>query len=105
MGRAFVVRLIAVRALAGSGCTVHDAENPGLTGPSEFATSIEVSATPDHVRQDGASQSTVVVRARGINGEAKAGLNLRIGMSVNGTAQDFGTLSARNVVTGSDGRA
>jgi PKD repeat protein len=105
MGRAFLVRLIAVAALAVSACTVHDTETPGLTGPSEFATSIEVTATPDHVRQDGESQSTIAVRARDANGQAKAGLALRLGMSVNGTVQDFGTLSARNVVTGSDGRA
>jgi PKD repeat protein len=88
-----------------SGCTVHQDEIPALTGPSEFALSIEVTATPDHIRQDGASQSTVVVRARGTNGQPVGALPIRLDMSVHGVMQDFGTLSERNIVTGSDGLA
>ena len=111
MGRAFHVRRITVAAVASvallaiSACTVHQTDTPGLAGPSEFATSIDITATPDHVRQDGVSQSTVVVRARDASGQPIAAMGMRFAMAVGGTVQDFGTLSARNGVTGSDGRA
>ncbi len=100
-----VAALMAVAALWGAGCTVHQSAAPGLTGPSEFATSILVTATPDRLNRDGASQSAVVVTARNPNGQPLAGLAVRLDMAVGGVLQDFGTLSARNLVTGSDGRA
>src|SRR4051812_11996502 len=99
MGRALLVRLIVLGSTTLSACTVHQTETPGLSGPSELAVSIEVSATPDHVRQDGVSQSSIAVSARDANGRALAGLGIRLDMSVGGITQDFGTLSERNVVT------
>ena len=98
-------RLIVFAAVAGSACTVHETEIPSLIGPSEYALSIEVTATPDHIRQDGESQSAVVVRARGPNGQPVRALAIRLDMAVGSTIQDFGTLSERNVVTGNDGLA
>lgn len=80
-------------------------EAPPLTGPSEFGTSITVSVVPDVIFQDGASQSLITITARDPNGQPIRNLSLRAEISVNGTTMDFGTLSARNVVTGSDGRA
>ena len=44
--------LLAAVALAG--CTVHQTEAPGLSGPSGLALSIEVTASPDSISQDGA---------------------------------------------------
>src|SRR5438105_1455552 len=92
-------------AAAASGCTVHQTDVPGLTGPSEYALSIGVPATPDIVTQDGASQAAIVVLARDANGRPVPSLPLRLDMEINGTLQDFGTLSARNLVTNADGRA
>ena len=89
----------------GAGCTVHQTEPPTLTGPSEFALSLAVSVTPDIIYQDGASQSAIAVIARDANARPVSGLTIRLDMRVNGVLQDFGTLSARNIATGSDGRA
>ena len=61
---------------------------PPLTGPSEFALSLRVTATPDSISQDGASQSSIVVTAFGPNGQAASrGVALRMDMIVNGDAR------------------
>jgi PKD repeat protein len=96
---------LAAVLMAASACTVHNPEAPGVSGPSEFALSIEVSATPDSISQDGASQSSIIVTAHDATGALKPGVSLRLDMQVAGVIQDFGTLSARYVVTGTDGRA
>jgi PKD repeat protein len=80
-------------------------EAPPLSGPSEFAQSITVSVSPDVLPQDGASQSLVTVTARDVNSQPIRNLQLRTETVVFGTPMDFGTLSARSVVTGNDGRA
>src|SRR5258708_789080 len=92
-------------AVGGSACGVHQTSAPSLTGPSGLATNLTVTATPDSITQDGASEATVVVIAHDASGRALGGLSVRADMAVGGVAADFGTLSARNLVTGSDGRA
>src|SRR5256885_2047406 len=87
------------------GCTVHSSDAPTLTGPSGFALSLRVTASPDSITQDGGSQSSVKVTAFGPDGKTISGLPLRVDMFVGGVAQDFGTLSARTLVTGNDGTA
>ena len=89
----------------GVACTVHNTQAPSVSGVSEFGLSLAVTATPDSISQDGASQSSIQVVARNANSSLMQGLALRIDMAVNGTIQDFGTLSARTIVTGSDGKA
>ncbi len=96
---------LTTAALAATGCTVHQTEAPALTGPSEFALSLSMSASPDTLSQDGRSTSTIVVTARDVNGKPLANVSLRLDMRVDGQAGDFGTLSNRTVSTGSDGRA
>jgi PKD repeat protein len=96
--------LLAVLALSAA-CTVQQAQIPSLTGPSEFALSISVTATPDTLNRDGASQSSIVLTARGPDGNGLAGVAIRLDMAINNVMRDFGTLSAKNLVTGSDGRA
>src|SRR3954468_22364495 len=86
-----------------AGCTVHKTEAPPLSGPSELALALSMTATPDSITQDGGSQSAVKITARGPDGRALATLPLRVDMTVNNVPQDFGTLSARTIVTGSDG--
>src|SRR5262245_2025266 len=88
-----------------SACTVQQTEIPDLMGPSDLALSVTVTATPDQLSQDGSSQSTIVVSARGPNGEAASNVSFRMDMFASGTFVDYGTLSARTVATGNDGRA
>src|SRR5262245_5218699 len=99
------LRFALVAAAFSAACTVHGTDVPDLAGPSEFAQSITVTATPDTIDQDGFSQSTVSVIARGPDGKGISGLSVRLQTAADGAAQDFGMLSARTVVTGSDGRA
>ena len=42
---------------------------------------------------------------RGPNGAGLSGVSLRLQMAVGGSIQDYGTLSAKTIATGSDGRA
>ena len=96
---------IALALLAAAGCTVKNTEPPPLTGPSGLALTLMVNATPDSISQDGGSQSSVKITAIGPDGQPVAGLPLRLDMFVGGVAQDFGTLSARSVVTNNAGVA
>ena len=106
MGKRFSVASAFLVALAFSAaCGVHQTEAPGLAGPSELATSMVITATPDSISQDGASQASITVFVRDANAKPMQGLAIRLDMAVNGTIQDFGTLSARTIVTGSDGKA
>jgi PKD repeat protein len=92
--------------LAVGACTVHKAEAPPpLSGPSGFSLSVTVTAIPDTINFDGGSQASVRISAIGPDGRPKSGVSLRVDMFVNGVPQDFGTLSARTVVTNADGIA
>lgn len=86
-------------------CTVHGVDVPAPSGPSDLALSVAMTATPDYVPQDGGSQSSIAIVARGPDGKAMSGQAFRVETAVNGTRQDYGLLSARNVVTNADGRA
>ena len=101
-----LIRRLTIGALVlSAACTTSQQTEPPLAGPSEFALSLRVTATPDSISQDGASQSSIVVNAFDPNGRGISGLALRMDMAVNGMLQDYGTLSARTIVTGTDGRA
>src|SRR2546428_5876488 len=93
--------LFAVLALvaASAACTVHSTDVPSLSGPSEYALSLNIIASPDSIVRDGISQSIVVVTARDTNGKGLPSVPLRVDMLVAGVLADFGTLSARNLVT------
>ncbi len=80
-------------------------EAPPLAGPSEFGTSITITVTPDQLTQDGASQSLVTITARDQFGNPLPNLSLRAEIFVDGLRVDFGSLSARNLVTDANGRA
>jgi PKD repeat protein len=99
---AFAVGAAAALAAA---CGVHQTETPNLAGPSTFAQSLTVSATPDTIPQDGASKSSVTVRVFQATGQPWTGAALRMDMMVGGQLADYGTLSARTTVTGNDGTA
>src|SRR5437773_12544471 len=103
--RSIVTVATACAAAMLAGCTVHKTEAPPLSGPSEFALSLSMTATPDSIAQDGGSQSSVKIVARDPDSRPITSLPLRVDMTVTGVAQDFGTLSARTIVTGSAGSA
>ena len=93
-----------ILALA-SACTMKDQDAPPLAGPSEFSQSIAITVSPDVLPQDGASQSFITVTARDANSQPMRNVTVRTETRVGGTPVDFGMLSARSVVTGSDGKA
>lgn len=102
-----IIRSAAVLGVAAaiSGCTIKDQEPPAWAGPSEFGQSVVVSVNPDSLPQDGASQSMVTVTVRDPDSNPMRNVTLRVETRVGGTAVDFGSLSARSIVTGQDGRA
>ncbi len=106
MRRILSVSVSMLAALfAAQACTVRQTGAPSLTGPSEFALSVGISATPDSLVRDGGSQSSIAVVIRDADARPVANQVVRVDMSVSGSVQDFGTLSARTLVTGADGIA
>ncbi|MFO7692939.1 MAG: PKD domain-containing protein [Vicinamibacterales bacterium] len=97
--------LVAIAVVAGAGCTVDKQDAPELSGPSELGTSVTLYASPDTLRQDGASQSQITIQALDGNGQPAKNLPIRLDIAVNGMLADFGQLSGKNLVTGGDGRA
>lgn len=97
--------VILSASLAVASCTLKNADAPPLTGPSELGTSISISVSPDILPTDGGSQSLVTIIARDANGQPIRNLSLRAEIYVDNVIADFGTLSARNVVTDANGRA
>src|SRR5688500_11454077 len=92
-------------AVLAASCTVKKQEAPPLTGPSELGTSVTVSVTPDVLPTDGGSQALVTVTVRDANGQPVRNQSLRADIYVDGAISDFGSLSARNLVTDASGRA
>ena len=99
---------MAALAIAGS-CTLKDQSAPSLVGPSELGLSLNMTASPDSVIRDGASQTQVVVWARDANARPYANLSMRLTIECvteqGRQTADLGALSAKTVATGSDGRA
>jgi PKD repeat protein len=95
----------AVAALAGSACSINPVEVPRPIGPSEFALAYQVAASPDNIRHDGIDSSRIVVTARDANGRPTSGLAVRLDILVQGVPTEYGRLSNRTIVTGSDGTA
>ncbi|MDR1989396.1 MAG: hypothetical protein LBQ09_04105 [Acidobacteriaceae bacterium] len=52
-------------------CTTREVAMPDIAGPSEFAASISLTATPDSIISNGFQQSQVVVTVRDANGMPK----------------------------------
>jgi PKD repeat protein len=100
-----VALLLAVAIASGAGCTQKKQDAPALSGPSELATSLTLYASPDTLRQDGSSQSAITIQAQNTSGTAIKSLPIRLDIAVGGTVVDYGQLSGKNLVTGSDGKA
>lgn len=70
-----------VLAVCVAQCSVSDQTAPSLTGPSERALSLTVTATPDQLPRDGVSQSIVTVTVRDPQGNPVVGQGLTVGVS------------------------
>src|SRR6188472_1957152 len=103
MSRYMTHVLVLAAALAGS-CTLADSQPPPLAGPSEMSLSLAITANPDVLSLDGSSQTLVTVDARDTNGQPAANVPLRVEIITNGQSIDFGSISARTLVTNSNGR-
>ena len=95
---------VALAAASTAACQ-KDASLDPFIGPSELALSLALSATPDVLPLDGASQSLVSILARDGSGQVLANVTLRLQIRFGGVLQDYGQLSGRTLVTGQDGRA
>ena len=89
--------IVAIAALASS-CTVDKQELPTLAGPSGFAMSLQVSASPQILARDGSSMSTITVLARNPDGTPLNGRRLRL-------IATAGTLAQTEVSTTGSGMA
>lgn len=96
--------LVAIAAVL-AGCTVKKTEAPALSGPSELGLSLQTKVTPDIIDFDGLATSSIEITARGPDGRPLGSVPLRVETRLDGTPIDFGRLSSKSVVTGSDGVA
>lgn len=97
--------LVLVTAALAAACTMTDTQAPPLAGPSEMSLSLVLTANPDVLSLDGSSQTLIRVEARDQNGQLAANVPLRVEIIADGQAVDFGTISARTLVTGNNGIA
>lgn len=103
VARALVMLVTAAVTL--SGCALGTPSTPSLSGPSSLGLSLSVSASPDLMARDGVAQAVVSVVARDANGQPVRNLAVRVDVKIGGALGDLGTLSSRNISTGTDGRA
>ena len=92
---------VSAMVLALAGCTAKDVDIPPLAGPSTVGYSIDLQSNTNTLIQDGVSQARITINARDHMGQPMNGRPLRAEIRVDGIAQDFGTLSTKNPVTGS----
>lgn len=93
-------------AIAGaSSCGLTKATEPALTGPSMYGVSLALSASPDLLPRDGWAQSVVTISAYDASQRPVANLRVHLDLQVENIPGGLGTLSQRDIVTGSDGRA
>ena len=86
---------IASLMLAGGACTVSKQSTPGLSGPSELAMSVQMTATPDSLLQNGLGTSQVAVTVFDAGGNP---ISVAVQLSLSGA----GMLSAGTLTTGTD---
>ena len=100
---ASMIRLapLALLAIGAVSCGLDKQSAPPLTGPSEFATSVTLIASPDIVNRDGESQSTIVITARDASGAPLPNQTLRLGLN----PSNGGALSTGQVTTNGSGEA
>jgi PKD repeat protein len=101
----WIITCAVAFAATAAGCTTKSQDTPALTGPSELGTSISLATQPEILVQDGSSQSLITITARDSNGKPKKDVSVIAGIFVGGVRTDFGSISARNLVTDANGEA
>ncbi|MEI6667230.1 MAG: PKD domain-containing protein [Acidobacteriota bacterium] len=105
MRRTMTGVFVVAAAVAAAACVNKQQSAAALSGPSELSTSITISASPDVLTQDGASQAQIAVLARDARSLPIANLAVHLDVSAGSSVADAGSLSTSQVVTGADGRA
>jgi len=100
----FSLACVAI-SVAAAGCTVHQTEAPSLTGPSEFALSVSMSADPDTLFSDGRQQAIIQLTARDAKGTPEPNKTFTLSTKIDNSIVSFGTLSTPTIRTGADGKA
>lgn len=98
--RRSAVAAACVASVLAVGCGLDKSGVDPITGPSapaEFGLSVTLTATPDQLPRDGASQSTITVFVRDAQGKPVSGQRLSFASTV-------GSVSQSSVVTSADGR-
>ena len=104
--KTFVATAAALAAgIAIAGCVVHQTDAPGLSGPSQLALTLTLTATPDSIAENGGDQSVIRITAIGPDGQPVPNVALRMDTLGDGIAFDIGTLSSKNLITNSSGVA
>jgi hypothetical protein len=100
-------RLAAMTSIvaATASCGVEKQQAPALAGPSEFGTSITLTATPDTLVQDGESQSVINVIAVGPDARPVPGVALQFTASSSSSLIRSVDFTQATVVTDANGRA
>lgn len=93
--------VLVLLAAVSSACSMDKTKQPALAGPSEFAVSMEMRATPEVLERDGSSQSVIRVFARDFTTGKTAAARRTFALTLDPV--DAGTLSASQVTTGADG--
>jgi PKD repeat protein len=96
--------VVMATALLAGGCSLDDQTEPSnMIGPSEFALSVSVTASPNQLPRDGSSQAVVNITVRDASGQPVSGQRLMLSLPVNVPS---GTrLSSSEVMTDSNGQA
>jgi PKD repeat protein len=95
--------IVATVAMTVAACSLDKQEMPPLSGPSEFALSLTMTASPDTIPRDGTSQSIVTITARDAQGRPLVGQRIALALAPN--APQGASLSQSEVTTGSTGTA
>jgi hypothetical protein len=95
---------LALIIFGGASCRLGKVSVPDLAGPSGFGLSIVMNATPDLLQRDGRTTSVVSIAAFDAAQRPVPNLGVHLDLRVDGLPGGLGTLSQRDVVTGSDGR-
>ena len=93
-------RLLLVLSLAAFGACADKQDAPDLSGPSSFARTMTITATPDVLLRDGQSKSRIEVTVVDVNGAPVRDLTVWFAGQAN-----LGTLSAQSRVTDAAGKA
>src|SRR4051812_48091680 len=90
---------VCLAAVAATACSLDNQALPALIGPSGLGRQVIVTASPDQLPRDSASQSIVTVEVRDALGKGVAGTIVSVGATAGAT------VSQTQITTSGDGKA